>query len=44
MDNSRILKNVLNGIFHGRIPVERLRYGWEENIGRHSSLLLKIRE
>jgi len=44
MDNSRILKNVLNGIFNGRRPVGRLRFRWEENIGRESSLLLKIRE
>jgi hypothetical protein len=44
MDNSRTLKNVVNGIFNGRRSVERLRLGWEENIGRYSSLLLKIRE
>jgi hypothetical protein len=44
MDNSRMLKNVVNGIFNGRRPMERLRLRWEENMGRHSSLLLKIRE
>jgi Mg-chelatase subunit ChlI len=46
MDNSRTLKNVLHGIrvFNGRRPMGRLRLRWEENIGRDSSLLLKIRE
>jgi len=43
MDYARILKNVLNGVFNGKRPVGRLRFRWEENIERDSSLQLKIR-
>jgi len=43
MDNSRILKKVLVGKFHGRRPVGRPRLRWVDNIRRDSSLLLNIR-
>jgi hypothetical protein len=43
MDNSRILKKVLDGKLHGRRPVERPRLRWEDNIRRDSLLLLNIR-
>jgi hypothetical protein len=42
MDNSRIPTKVLDGKFHGRIPVGRPRLSWEDNI-RRDSLLLNIR-
>jgi hypothetical protein len=43
MDNSRILKKVLDGKFHGRRPVLRPRLRWEDIIRRDSLLLLNIR-
>ena len=44
MDNSRILKNVRSGKYNEGRRVVRLRLGWEDNIVRESSLLLKIRK
>jgi hypothetical protein len=42
MGNTRILKRVLNGKFHGRRPVGRQRLRWEDTRS-DSSLLLNIR-
>jgi hypothetical protein len=41
--DTRILKKVLNGKFHGRRPTGRQRLRWEDNVRRDSSLQLNIR-